>query len=262
MRSRFPGMNPYLESPSLWSEVHSWIIVELARTLNVGLLPKYRAAVEKRVYEESILVGIPDVSIVRQAAMVQPPRQSTATLTLSDPILVELPQLELTIERYLEVRDVASGEVVTVVEVLSPSNKRSGEGRDQYLAKRKKLLSSSVHLVEIDLLRGGEPMPMRSPVTSDYRVLVSRLEQRSIAELYAFNLRDQLPCFLLPLRNDDPEPIVDLNIVMDVVVQSAGLEFAIDYDQAIVPTLKADDLAWVRQLMTGCLGTLRSSEQS
>jgi hypothetical protein len=216
MRSRFPGMNPYLESPSLWSEVHSWIIVELARTLNVGLLPKYRAVVEKRVYEESILVGIPDVSI----------------------------------ERYLEVRDVASGEVVTVVEVLSPSNKRSGEGRDQYLAKRKKLLSSAVHLVEIDLLRGGEPMPMRSPVTSDYRVLVSRLEQRSIAELYAFNLRDRLPCFPLPLRNDDPEPIIDLNMVMDVVVQSAGLEFAIDYDQAIVPTLKADDLAWVTQLMT------------
>jgi hypothetical protein len=218
MRSRFPGMNPYLESPSLWSEVHSWIIVELARTLNVGLLPKYRAAVEKRVYEESILIGILDVLI----------------------------------KRYLEVRDVASGEVVTVVEVLSPSNKRSGEGRDQYLAKRKKLLSSEVHLVEIDLLRGGEPMPMRSPVASDYRVLVSRLEQRSIAELYAFNLRDPLPYFLLPLRNDDPEPIVDLNIVMDVVVQSAGLEFAIDYDQAIVPTLKADDLAWVRQLMTGC----------
>jgi hypothetical protein len=218
MRSRFPGMNPYLESPSLWSEVHSWIIVELARTLNVGLLPKYRAAVEKRVYEESILIGILDVLI----------------------------------ERYLEVRDVASWEVVTVVEVLSPSNKRSGEGRDQYLAKRKKLLSSAVHLVEIDLLRGGEPMPMRSPVTSDYRVLVSRLEQRSIAELYAFNLRNQLPCFLLPLRNDDPEPIVDLNIVMDVVVQSAGLEFAIDYDQAIVPTLKADDLAWVTQLIAGC----------
>jgi hypothetical protein len=218
MRSRFPGMNPYLESPSLWSEVHSWIIVELARTLNVGLLPKYRAAVEKRVYEESILIGILDVLI----------------------------------KRYLEVRDVASGEVVTVVEVLSPSNKRSGEGRDQYLVKRKKLLSSAVHLVEIDLLRGGEPMPMRSPVTSDYRVLVSRLEQRSIAELYAFNLRNQLPCFLLPLRNDDPEPIVDLNIVMDVVVQSAGLEFAIDYDQAIVPTLKADDLAWVTQLIAGC----------
>jgi hypothetical protein len=216
MRSRFPGMNPYLESPSLWSEVHSWIIVELARTLNVGLLPKYRAAVEKRVYEESILIGILDVLI----------------------------------ERYLEVRDVASGEVVTVVEVLSPTNKRSGEGRNQYLEKRKKVLSSAVHLVEIDLLRGGEPMPMRSPVTSDYRVLVSRLEQRSIAELYAFNLRDRLPCFSLPLRNDDPEPIVDLNMVMDVVVQSAGLEFAIDYDQAIVPALKADDLAWVRQLMT------------
>jgi Protein of unknown function (DUF4058) len=60
MTPNFPGMNPYLENPALWSEVHSWLIVELARELNPSLIPKYRAAVEKRVYMDSLLVGMTD----------------------------------------------------------------------------------------------------------------------------------------------------------------------------------------------------------
>ncbi len=59
-------MNPYLENPSLWSEVHSWLIVELARSLNPSLVPKYRATVEKRVYLDALLVGIPDASVFQQ----------------------------------------------------------------------------------------------------------------------------------------------------------------------------------------------------
>ena len=113
MRSPFPGMNPYLESPALWSEVHSWLIVELARLLNQFITPKYRAAVEKRVYEESILVGIPDVSLVRQRSTAVPQPQSmsqSTTLTLSQPVLVELPESETSIERYLEIREMSRSE--------------------------------------------------------------------------------------------------------------------------------------------------------
>jgi Protein of unknown function (DUF4058) len=239
-------MNLYLEVPALWSEVHSWLIVELARMLNANIRPKYRAAVEKRVYEESVLIGIPDVSVVKQQAAVKP--TSTMTMTVSQPILVELPELEKTVERYLEVREVATGEVVTVIEVLSPKHKRPGEGRDQYLNKRSKILSSQSHLVEIDLLRDGEPMPMKSGVKTDYRVLVSRVEQRSLAELYAFNLRDQLPCFLLPLRPGDQEPIVDLNELMQVVYQAAALDLALDYRQQPVPALSQEDFKWAQSI--------------
>jgi hypothetical protein len=207
MVSPFPGMNPYLEAPALWSEVHSWMIVELARLLNAKIVPKYRAAVEKRVYAG------------------------------------------LSIERYLEVREVATGEVVTVIEVLSPKNKRTGEGREQYLNKRQKLLSSRSHLVEIDLLRGGEPMPMKSPVSSDYRVLVSRVEQRSMAELYPFNLRDPLPCFPLPLRAGDVEPVIDLNTLMQIVYEAATLDLAIDYSQPLSPALSAEDWQWINEIL-------------
>jgi Protein of unknown function (DUF4058) len=82
MKSLFPGMNPYLESPALWSEVHSWMIVEMARMLNSSITPKYRAAVEKRVYEEAILVGIPDVSVVKQTVAPLPKPLSSGTATL------------------------------------------------------------------------------------------------------------------------------------------------------------------------------------
>ncbi len=251
MQSPFPGMNPYLEAPALWSEVHSWLIVELARTLNQRIIPKYRAAVEKRVYEESILVGIPDVSIVRQSRAVPVKATPTATATLSQPILVALPESETTIERYLEVREVATGEVVTVVEILSPKNKRTGEGRDQYLSKRQKVLGSQSHLVEIDLLRGGEALPMQDAGTSDYRVLVSRVEQRPIAELYPFNLRDRLPCFGLPLRSGDESVPIDLNVLMQMVYESAALDLAIDYGQQPTPGLSQDDFDWVQMMVGG-----------
>ncbi len=251
MRSPFPGMNPYLEAPALWSEVHSWLIVELARMLNQSITPKYRAAVEKRVYEESILVGIPDVSIVRQSRAVPVKATPTATATLSQPILVALPESETTIERYLEVREVATGEVVTVVEILSPKNKRSGEGREQYLSKRQKVLGSQSHLVEIDLLRGGEALPIQDAGRSNYRVLVSRVEQRPIAELYPFDLRDQLPCFGLPLRSGDESVPIDLNVLMQMVYESAALDLAIDYGQQTTPRLSQDDFDWVQEMVAG-----------
>jgi Protein of unknown function (DUF4058) len=171
MTPSFPGMNPYLENPALWSEVHSWLIVELARSLNPSLIPKYRAAVEKRVYLDAILVGISDASVFQQNP--EADRLSVVkTGVLSKPIRVTLPLTEEITERYLEIREVKTGKVVTVVEVLSPKNKRVGEGRDKYLTKRQKLLNSATHLVEIDLLRTGNFMPMAEVIRSDYRILV------------------------------------------------------------------------------------------
>ncbi len=250
--SPFPGMNPYLESPALWSEVHSWLIVELARMLNPRITPKYRAAVEKRVYEETILIGIPDVSIVQQRPNETKLTQAS-TATLSQPVLVELPEWEATVERYLEIRDVTTGAVVTVIEVLSPKNKRSGEGRNQYLTKRTKVLNSQSHLIEIDLLRGGEPLPVNHDQVSDYRVLVSRVDQRPLAQLYPFNLRDSLPCFAVPLRIGDEEPVIDLNELMQIVYESAALDLTIDYGQQPIPPLNETAYGWVKSLKLGDL---------
>lgn len=247
MTPSFPGMNPYLENPVLWSEVHSWLIVELARSLNPSLVPKYRSAVEKRVYFDAVGVGIPDASIFQQNP--ESDRTSTATTgVLSKPIRVTLPLSEEVTERYLEIREVKTGKVVTVVEILSPKNKRAGEGRDKYLTKRQKILNSATHLVEIDLLRSGKLMPMTQEIRSHYRILVSRSNLRPEAELYPFNLQESMPQFLLPLLPEDPEPVVNLSEVLRQVYQEAALDLAIDSSVPPVPPLSESDWQWVRSL--------------
>ncbi|MBD2777776.1 DUF4058 family protein [Iningainema tapete] len=246
MKPTFPGMNPYLENPELWSEVHSWLIVLLARKLNPILTPKYRAAVEKRVYSDSLLVGIPDITVFRSKK--EESRLTATTTTLSQPLKVNVPMTEEVRENYLEIRQVGTGKVVTVVEVLSPKNKRVGEGRIKYNTKRTKVLDSLSHLVEIDLLRTGDPQPISNIVSSDYRILVSRSSDRPEAE-YPFNLRDRIPVFRLPLQPGDEEPIVDLYEILNEVYEEAALHLAIDYSQQPVPPVCEENFQWIQTLV-------------
>ncbi len=133
MPSPFPGMNPYLENPVLWREVHKLLIAELARTLNSQLDDLYRVAVEERVYqdsEESLLVRIPDDVVIRDSGTTRASNRENTALaaTLSSPVSVTLPMPATIREWYLEVRRIRIREVVAVIEILSPKNKR--EGRD------------------------------------------------------------------------------------------------------------------------------------
>lgn len=246
MPPQFPGMNPYLENPELWSEVYFGLISVLARSLNAVITPKYRAAVEKRVYTDTLLVGIPDVTVFqRDKGKIEP---QPKTVTVSEPVVVTIPIPEDIQELFLEIRDVGTGTVVTVVEVLSPKNKRTGEGQVKYDAKRQSVFNSTAHLVEVDLLRTGEPKPMVEGVVSDYRILVSRADCQPAADLYPFNLREPLPCFLLPLRPGDQEPVVNLQAVLKQVYEEAALDLAIDYTQPPVPPVSDDDFAWIQSL--------------
>lgn len=256
MPNPFPGMNPYLEHPEIWSGLHHWLIVELARYLSPQLRPKYRVAVEVRMYEtigeQSLLVGIPDLTVkgsqaktkqpITNVAVVQPPTQ---------PQTVEVPLPETIKQGYLEVREVATSEVVTAIEILSPINKRSGEGRKQYERKRNKVLGSSTHLVEIDLLRRGQPMPVyHSNIPTHYRILVSRGDRRPQADLYTFNLPDAIPSFPLPLKSEDSEPVVDLQLLLSNIYDQASYDLAIDYTQEPVPPLLEKDRVWVNTWLT------------
>ncbi len=255
-------MNPYLENPDLWTEVHHLLISILAETLNPQLLPRYRAAIEKRVYlsgEEVLLVGIPDVTVEQRSRRLPSPEsppqtQVTASIgsvaTLPMPIQVVVPMPLERREGYLEIRDVATREVVTVIELLSPSNKRPGRGRDTYLTKRQEILASSTHWVEIDLLRAGEPMPILGTVpASDYRILVSRGDRRPQADLYAFNVPDPIPEFSLPLRSGDREPSINLHSLLDQVYDRAGHSVVIDYNQNPIPPLPESASSWLNTLL-------------
>ncbi|MBC7514866.1 MAG: DUF4058 family protein, partial [Alkalinema sp. FL-bin-369] len=161
MHNPFPGMNPYLENPALWAEVHHRLISAIAIVLGPSLRPKYRVAIEKRTYlsegDRAIDVGIPDVAVLTTVKTGDRASGTVAMLepmssNITQPFTVTLPIAQEVNEGYLEIREVATGRVVTSIEVLSPTNKRSGNGRDAYLSKRQRVLGSLTHWVEIDLL--------------------------------------------------------------------------------------------------------------
>jgi hypothetical protein len=149
---------------------------------------------------------------------------------------------------YLVIEDVEYREVVTVIEVLSPTNKYSGADREQYLTKRRQLLHSRVHFVEIDLLRGGPRMPIPGLPPCDYCAIVSRFEDRPRGGLWAWRLRDPLPVLPIPLREPHPPATLDLKAVLDQVYDAAHYARYL-YQGQPHPQLSADDMAWARPFL-------------
>ena len=258
MPTPFPGMDPYLERPGLWRDVHTNLLVGLQRPLASKLAPKYYVALDERTYllegKDLALVGQPDVAAIRRngptggvAVRTQP---ATNGLAMAEPVIVDLPIEEEVREAYLEVRLTADHQVITVVELLSPANKRTGEGRTQYEQKRRTVLNSLTHFVELDLLRGGEPMAMeRQPEDAHYRILVSRAEQRPQGMLYAFSVRNAIPKFTLPLQKGDDEPLIDLQELLHTLYDDVRYDLRINYDDEPTPRLSKDDAAWANQLL-------------
>lgn len=244
MQNPFPGMNPYLEHPALWHQVHNRLIVAIADAVTPQVAPKYRVSIEERIYtsvEDALLVGIADVAVAGGQAP-----SAVATATATKPISVQVPMPREVTERFLEVRLTQSGDVVCVVEVLSPKNKRSGVGRETYQTKRQKILQSQTNLIEIDLLRSGEPMPVLVNDEAPYRILVSRGYRRPAADLYAFSLTEPLPTVPIPLLKGDAEPVVDLQAVLDDIYTRARFDLSIDYEQSLKPALSEDETTWVK----------------
>ena len=108
------------------------------------------------------------------------------------------PAVDIERHAFLEVRARQDLELVTILELLSPSNKKKGTDREQYLAKRRAILASSVHLVELDLLRGGPRLPVEDLPDCDYCVLVSRAEDRPHVGIWPIQLREVLPTIPIP----------------------------------------------------------------
>ncbi len=254
MPSPFPGMDPYLELPALWPEFHNRLIVAISDALTPHLQPKYYVAVETRVYLDDeapeLLVGIPDamvLSTTTRTTAQEIPRATPQPL----PQHIQLPTSAEVKERYLEVREVGTHDVITVVEVLSPKNKRNGEGRRVYQKKRQRVLASWSHFIEIDLLRANPPMPMLNvEKIGDYRIVVSRASMRPAADLYSFELPDIIPAFGLPLKPEDPEVRVDLQAIVHGVYERGSYQLRIDYSQPVPPPeLSAATQQWVSNLI-------------
>lgn len=152
-------------------------------------------------------------------------------------------------EGYLEIRVVETEEVITIIEVLSPKNKQVGVGRLQYETKRLQILGNATHLVEIDLLRQVNPRPMLGKIPTHYRIVISQSETRPNAKLYGFNLQDQIPEFLVPLRDGEAEPRIKLNLLLSEIYDQGGYDLRINYRRPPIPNLSESDTAWVNELL-------------
>jgi hypothetical protein len=253
MPSPFPGMNPYLEQADAWHDFHKRFLPFIADRLVEQVRPNYIVKIDEHVYvhefpnEPRRFVGRADlaVGVTGTAGEAKP-----AVGILEAPVRVRIPALDVERLALVEIRDRRSRELVTVVELLSPSNKRPGTDREQYLAKREALLGSPVHFVEIDLLRGGRPLPLTERPESAYAVFVSRAERRPEAELWPIGLRDRLPKIPVPLRSGEPDAQVDLQEALARIYDAAGYEDYI-YQGEPDPPLKVEDRDWAVALVAG-----------
>jgi hypothetical protein len=259
MRPPFPGMDPWLEHPALWPDVHNRLIAAIADELVPRVAPRYFVGLEQHTYlcrpGGTVFIGRPDIGITRtsgiaaaEGLMERLPTAGAGVLELD----VEVPVRDSVEEWYLEIHETATGEVVTVIEVLSPTKKSRQEGRKQYLKKRNRILDTRTSLVEIDLLRAGKRMPIttRRPVKSDYRILVSRAAARPRAKLYAFGVRQAIPVVPIPLLPKDTEPMLDLNAVWHALYERARFDLRLDYASPPVPPLEEDDAAWAQKFVS------------
>jgi hypothetical protein len=209
MPSPFPGMNPYLEQDDVWHDFHEAFLPKVRAQITAQLPGHYIVKIDEHVYihEPSAAVDVEGVS-------------------------------------FLEIRDRRDRRLVTVIELLSPANKYSSPDREQYLVKRSQLLASAVHLVEIDLLRGGPRMPFVSALPEcDYYALVSRMEKRPEADFWAIHLRNPLPIIPIPVRPPDPEVRLDLQATLHSVYDEACYGNYI-YAGTPQPALRGEDAAW------------------
>jgi hypothetical protein len=264
MANPFPGMNPFLENRTYWRNFHQAFIAEIYRELNRLLPLEFAATMDERLYityealdEYSIL---PDVTVLQQEPTSRNVRGGTVVAVSSRPTdrsvdsplhIQVLPEQQR--EIFIEIRSVAENALIAVIELLSPTNKRpESEGWDEYRRKQYGLLGSDVHFIEIDLLRGGNhtvavpEAALRQKASSwDYLVCLHRAGGKGSYFVWAFGLRDSLPCIMVPLTEGQPEIPLDLHALFQQCWDEGPFERIVRFDLPIEPPLSPEDAQWV-----------------
>ncbi len=251
----FPGMNPYLEQR--WGDVHASLIFLTSDLLQDTLPNDLRARMQERVFIEAAAdirrAVYPDVHVYERPGAL-PAAASGGVATVAEPLLIRLPDEQVT-EGYIEIIDAATGgKVVTVIEFLSPANKVAGAGRQLYIQKQDEIRRSGTNLVEVDLIRAGEstsltpsfavPVGKRTP----YHVSVYRGANPLMTEYYAAFLRDPLPKISIPLRATDRDVSMELQALLNDCYRRRRYD-DIDYHQPLHPPLPAEEAAWADALL-------------
>ena len=253
-------MDPYLEAPSLWPDVHHGLISEMQAALNRRLRPQYHVRVEERVYisdenDPGRKAIIPDLSQKRgQEPIAKRPKGCSALLVpdpFSEPVILTTLIEDEIHEARLEVIDTHQQTVVTVIELLSPTNKIAGSrGRASYEQKRREIMTSSSHFVEIDLLREGDHLHTRELLPeAEYFVHVSRKDRRPRGYVWPIRLRQRLPVIAIPLKSGDADAELDLQAVLSTAYDRAAYDLEIDYRSEPTPPLCGEVAEWANALL-------------
>jgi hypothetical protein len=258
-------MDPYLEHPEIFPNLHQDFITYLKELLQPNLPAPYYARSARRTWiEVSERYVEPDTNIHAPARYVPGKAEidtgggvAVATGPRTKPIVVHVPHDEHR-EVYAEIYAGRGSDrrLVTTIEVLSPTNKgTSGQGRELYLKKQKEMLESDVHLVEIDLLRGGthtsavplDRLRKQTPMY-DYHVCIHRFDQFEDYFVYPFHIQEPLPTIDIPLLPGDGSVPVDLQAVLNRCYDVGPYRREIEYQTAqIVPPLRAELTQWARK---------------
>jgi len=251
--SPFPGMNPFFEQEDIWQDFHQSFIPLAREMLNTQVQPSYFVKIDEYLFihelssEERRHLGRGDLTLGRGPVA---PAISAPVAVLSAPANASIP-LAVDIEHhaFLEIRDRRNRDVVTIIELLNPSNKNPGPDREQYLGKRRQILLSNSHFVEIDLLRGGPRLPVDGLAPCDYYALVSRVESRPQVGVWPIQLREPLPAIPVPLRKPDESVSLDLQQLIHRVYDGAGYASHI-YAGSPKPPLTPNDQEWAESILT------------
>ena len=267
MPSPFPGMDPYLED-YLWPDFHQNLAGAIQRQLTPRLRPRYVARLAVRMIQDptpetEIGIMYPDVEILERQNPAGPGQQShadkasnlvEATATITPALAVPLLDFEVRLIS-VEIRDSATNQIVTSIEILSPVNKRGKELRE-YRRKRDRLEAASVHLLEIDLLRRGRRPVLTGRVAqrtqfenTHYLISLLRSGAHSL-QTWPLQVIDPLPVVAVPLRRGDADIALDLNACMKTIYDEAAYDLSIDYSQPPPPpAFDEETQAWLAALL-------------
>lgn len=252
MPSPFPGIDPFLEFPAYWSDFHARFINCWCEAIADALPDNYEAGIGERVYliehePDARKLTFPDVAISDVDRAGQKVHASgVATL---DPVTIPLMILDGPHETYIEIIHRPDRSLVTALELLSPANKNK-PGRTEYLAKRNALLYQEVHLVELDILRGGQRPPLAKPLPrGDAYYFVSRAELRPDCQVYSWMLPDRLPTLPVPLRVPDADLHIDLAAVFTTAYERGRFQRRIDYESVVPGHLNTTEQAWAKSII-------------
>jgi hypothetical protein len=261
MPSPFPGMDPFLEHPFFFPDLHASLIYCIRQSLQRLLPAPYYAVLNERLWVELSDRQIePDVDVLHEGPA-QPLESSalsaTATIDLAQPILIPITHDERR-ETFVEIvtRTDLNERIVTTIELLSLTNKTPGEhGRELYLRKQKEVIDAKINLVEIDLLRDGEhttalpPRKLRRKAGPyDYHICVAGADDCTKRRAYPIRMVDRLPKIEIPLLLGDPGVKLDLQGAFDRAYEDGPFQRRVHYElDRIVPPLTAAQAAWAAQ---------------